>query len=133
MKSIASFETLLQVPLADPRAGCCIVVSGMNYDIVPTSGRFLLEFFQKSSLFRSDTEYEMAGLDQVMRLHWDSMYCLMTSADTFPVVAQKYDPDQICPFFFSSGNLAAWVEPTPPLIVPASEDGDGRGGAESER
>lgn len=105
----------------------------MNYDIVPTSGRFLLEFFQKSSLFRSDTEYEMAGLDQVMRLHWDSMYCLMTSADTFPVVAQKYDRDQICPFFFSSGNLAARVEPTSPLIVPASEDGDGRGGAESER
>jgi hypothetical protein len=42
------------------------------------------------------------------------MYWRTTSEGTVPVVAQKYERDQICPCLFSSGKLAARVDPVPP-------------------
>jgi len=133
VQPVAALESFLQVSLAYPCAGFGVMVPGNGDDVVPAAGSFRLGDLQEGCLLRCDAEYDMTGLDHLILLHWDSMYCLMTSADTVPVVAQKYDRDQMCPFFFSSGNLAARVEPEPSLIFPVRSACEYRGGADKER
>jgi hypothetical protein len=61
------------------------------------------------------------------------MYCRIASLEIVPVVAQKYERLHMWPFFFISGNLAARVDPTPPLIFPIKAAGEYLGGAVIDR
>ncbi len=106
---------------------------GNIQDGVPAAGSFLLGLFKSQLVLYGQPQYALMGLDHLIRLHCDPTYWRMTSVEIEPVVAQKYDRDQMEPFFFSSGKRAARVEPEPPLIFPARSAGDNRGGADRAR
>lgn len=133
VQSVALFERLLQTVFGYPAVVSIIVGLGNSKDIIPATGGFLLDCLQPKPVGIGQAQYAVPGLDHLILLHCDSMYCRITSVETDPVVAQKYDRDQIEPFFFSSGNRAARVEPEPPLIFPANSAGESRGGAERDR
>ena len=133
VQPVALLERLLQVAFGDPAITSVVVRLGNNQDIIPAASSLLLDNLQPILVCNREPQYAVPGFDHLILLHCDSMYWRMTSVETDPVVAQKYDLDQIEPFFFNSGNRAARVEPEPPLIFPASSAGERRGGAERDR
>lgn len=133
VQPVALLERLLQIAFGYPAITGIVVSFGDEQDVVPTTGGFLLNGLQPILVCDREPQYAVPGLDHLILTHCDSMYCRITSVETDPVVAQKYDLDQIEPFFFNSGNRAARVEPEPPLIFPANSAGEKRGGAERDR
>ena len=133
VQTVAPLEGLLQVAFGNPAVAGIVVGLGHGENVVPATSRFLLNGPQPKPIGIGQAQYAVPGLYHLILLHCDSMYWRMTSVETDPMVAQKYDLDQMEPFFFSSGNRAARVEPEPPLIFPASSAGEKRGGADRDR